>query len=141
MTYNFAVGTDQWYLFWTFASKRRRRILYNYLSILFVQYITIVWFEGRRRKILLSSDLKKNKRFVLDEMTWRNFFWICHILFIHKPTVVFSIILFRVVLFFSQMNALVYVGINQGINKRGIKYTIHQKFWKKFIIFFFQIRH
>ena len=114
------------------------------------EFCIIIWASFLCNILLLSDSKEEEEKYYwvqifrkirgLCLMKWPDkiFFWICHILFIHKPTVVFSIILFRVVLFFSQMNALVYVGINQGINKRGIKYTIHQKFWKKFIIFFFK---
>ena len=69
-------------------------------------------FPEKSSKLKLDSlevvaPLFRKKRFMLDEK-----FKICHILYIQKPEVAFSV--FR--LSFSLMNALVYVNIDQGIH-------------------------
>ena len=77
------------------------------------EFCIIIWASFLCNILPLSDSKEEEEKYYsvqifrkirgLCLMKWPDeiFFWICHILFMHKPTIVFSIILFRVVLFFS----------------------------------------
>ena len=61
----------------------------------------------------MTMALFRNKRFMLDEMTWQNLPYFIN----SKTQSCFFHFSFRATLFYPLMNAPVYVDIDQGIHK------------------------
>ena len=80
----------------------------------------------------------RNKRFMLEEITWANCFIICNILYIRKPKVAFSISCYFI---FSLMNAPVYVLVNTPLTSLVVIKEKYMKWamWRSQICCFFAL--